>query len=217
FIKYAGAAYCPKDKLLNWSCANCNGYASGGSEVKYFADVDTSTAGYLAVNNGQKAIIVGFRGTQDITNWIGNVNISFTNANLPSPFQNADIHSGFNKMTNVLLPSVEAALSSAKAKYPNYKIIFTGHSLGGAIATLTAYRLAQKNVIGWDRVNLITFGQPRVGDPEFASFLNTKPMYSTRVTSYADLVAISPGKSMGYGHSQYNMHINKNGQTVKCS
>ncbi|KXN65442.1 alpha/beta-hydrolase, partial [Conidiobolus coronatus NRRL 28638] len=200
FIKYAGAAYCSKEKLMNWSCTNCNGFASGAGEVTYFTDAGTKTAGYLAINKGQKSIIISFRGSQNIANWIGNINILFTNANLPSPFQNADIHSGFNKMTNVLLPSVESALKSAISKYPSYKVIFTGHSLGGAIATLTAYRLAQKNVIGWDRVNLITYGQPRVGDPDFASFLNTKPMYSTRVTSYADLVAISPGKFLGYGH-----------------
>jgi hypothetical protein len=217
FIKYAGAAYCSQDQLVNWSCANCNGYAAGGSEITYFSDADTNSAGYLAINKNQKLIILGYRGTDDITNWILNIQIKFANAGLPAPNQNANVHTGFNKITNALLPASESRLVAALAKYPDYKVVLTGHSLGGAIATLTGYRLAEKGTIPYNKINIITYGQPRVGDPQFASYLNSKPWTATRVTAYADLVAISPGIGMGYGHNQYNMHINKSGQTVKCS
>jgi hypothetical protein len=217
FIKYAGAAYCGKDSVLKWNCANCNGYAAGASETVYFSDEDTNTAGYLAVNKGKSLIVLGYRGTKNIENWLHNIDISFTKANLPSPYQDANIHTGFNTMCNALYPASLAAFKNAIAKYPNYKVVFTGHSLGGALATLTAFKFAQAGVISWNKVNLLSYGQPRVGNPKFAQFLNSKAMTSTRVTAYADLVAISPGRTFGYEHNQHNMHINEDGKTVKCS
>ncbi|KAH7712424.1 Protein Y51H4A.5 [Aphelenchoides avenae] len=47
---------------------------------------------------------------------------------------------------------------------PDYEIWVTGHSLGGALATLTA-RHVSGAVGGWpnERVKLVTFGQPRTG------------------------------------------------------
>jgi hypothetical protein len=217
FIKYAGAAYCQSNSVLNWNCANCNGYAAGSSETVYFSDSNTNTAGYLTVNNDKKLIVLGYRGTVDIVNWLYNLDISMVGANLPYPYNEAGFHNGFNDMTNALLPATTTALKNAVAKYPNHKVVFTGHSLGGAIASLTAYKLAQRGVISWNKINVLTYGQPRIGDPDFAAYLNTKPWTSTRVTSYADLVAISPGRFLGYGHNQYNMHINEDGYTVKCS
>lgn len=43
----------------------------------------------------------------------------------------------------------------------DYQIIFTGHSLGGAISTLASYYYAKHNLAENEPV-LITFGQPRV-------------------------------------------------------
>ncbi|EYB84297.1 hypothetical protein Y032_0320g2411 [Ancylostoma ceylanicum] len=45
----------------------------------------------------------------------------------------------------------------------------SGHSLGGALATLAASNLVQLRVLAnADKVKLVTFGQPRVGDQAFA-------------------------------------------------
>lgn len=38
---------------------------------------------------------------------------------------------------------MEATLTSAKALYPEYRIISTGHSLGGAVAAIAAGELRQ--------------------------------------------------------------------------
>ena len=51
--------------------------------------------------------------------------------------------------------------------YPDYQIIFTGHSLGGAVATLISYYYAKEQISTNEPV-LITFGQPRVGNLNFA-------------------------------------------------
>ncbi|KXN65591.1 alpha/beta-hydrolase [Conidiobolus coronatus NRRL 28638] len=217
FIKYAGAAYCNKRSLLNWNCDNCNGYTTGSSETVYFSKQKTSAAGYLTVNKNKKLIVLSYRGTKDIVNWLYNLDFSFVSADLDWPYNNAGIHSGFDATTKSLLSNSTDAIQNALGKYPTFKVVFTGHSLGGALAALTAFRLAQNGVIPWEKINLITYGQPRLGTPEFADFLNAQAWTSTRVTSYGDLIAISYGRSLGYAHNQHNMHINKYGQTIQCS
>jgi len=54
------------------------------------------------------------------------------------------------------------------------KIVVTGHSLGGAIATVGAFTLM--HVHGYDIERVVTFGEPRDGDTNFASIygLNTE-------------------------------------------
>ena len=47
------------------------------------------------------------------------------------------------------------------------RIFFTGHSLGGALASLASFRVVLDRYTTPERVVLYTFGQPRVGDPIF--------------------------------------------------
>ena len=73
----------------------------------------------------------------------------------------------------------------------DYQIVFTGHSLGGAIATLTSYYYA-KNKLSKNEPILITFGQPRVGNENFAKrFMELIPLVF-RVARKGDVVTIIP-------------------------
>lgn len=84
----------------------------------------------------------------------------------------------------------------------------TGHSLGGALASLTAVKLVLQNVTTSDKLKLITFGQPRVGEKNFSDFHDRLIPYGFRVTHRLDLVPHIPpchkipqvhGCSPGYG------------------
>ena len=55
------------------------------------------------------------------------------------------------------------------AKYPSYDIWVTGHSLGGALASIAASEMIARGEIVADRVKLYTFGQPRTGDVTYAA------------------------------------------------
>ena len=52
----------------------------------------------------------------------------------------------------------------------DYQIIFVGHSLGGAIATISSFYYIKKYKFSAENI-LITFGQPRVGSETFAKEL----------------------------------------------
>lgn len=60
------------------------------------------------------------------------------------------------------------SLSEAIEKYPQYKIWITGHSLGGAMASIAASDLVHYAKVDSKRIHLVTFGQPRTGDKLFA-------------------------------------------------
>ena len=61
------------------------------------------------------------------------------------------------------------------------KIWLTGHSLGGALATLCAYRLHKQGV---PVRGVITIGSPRVGNPAFANDFNS--MFGAKSTRWVD-------------------------------
>lgn len=67
---------------------------------------------------------------------------------LPDEFEGISVHSGFAKATNQLLPHIKKFIS----KYDN-PVILTGHSMGGAIATLASLSVSGCKVV--------TFGSPR--------------------------------------------------------
>ncbi|KIH63758.1 triacylglycerol lipase [Ancylostoma duodenale] len=74
----------------------------------------------------------------------------------------------FNKAFDLVWNGLEGHVYTSIYQHPQWDIWISGHSLGGAMATLAAFFLVHSKFVGPDSVKLITFGQPRVGDKEFA-------------------------------------------------
>ena len=76
------------------------------------------------------------------------------------------------------------------------KVVVVGHSLGGALAALCASRLAHDPDVTrlGAQVECVTFGQPRVGDGEWAARVDerTPRLTYTRVVKAGDLFARVP-------------------------
>ena len=72
-----------------------------------------------------------------------------------------------------------------------YQVIFTGHSLGGAVATISSFYYLKKYNFISENI-LITFGQPRVGSEKFAKYLtnNLKQIY--RIARPSDIETLFP-------------------------
>lgn len=76
------------------------------------------------------------------------------------------------------------------------KVVFTGHSLGGAMATLAAASFGKAGD------PLITFGSPRVGDPVFAADLKRKGLKIDRYVLCCDIIARLPPKRLPTNHPE---------------
>jgi ABC-type tungstate transport system permease subunit len=53
-------------------------------------------------------------------------------------------------------------------EYPDYELWVTGQSLGAALASLAAGKLVKDMGVNEENLKLVTIGQPRTGDTEWA-------------------------------------------------
>lgn len=70
---------------------------------------------------------------------------------------------------SMLEPNITASIRKMHAEHPNAPLYAIGHSMGAALATICAMDVKFK--VGLKDVRLYTFGSPRVGNAEFASFV----------------------------------------------
>ena len=73
----------------------------------------------------------------------------------------------------------------------DYQIIFTGHSFGGAVACLSIYSF-RTNYFFYRNPILITFGQPRIGNENFAKKFNSLIPNVYRIAATDDYVTMIP-------------------------
>ena len=94
-----------------------------------------------------------------------------------------------------------------------WHVFVTGHSLGGALATLFACELSRRSAsgsraVGRDplTVTMYNFGSPRVGDGVFCDAYNALVPDSVRVVNRADLVPTLPAL-LGYRHVERGVRV----------
>ncbi|XP_044500845.1 uncharacterized protein LOC123221926 isoform X3 [Mangifera indica] len=90
-----------------------------------------------------------------------------------------------------------------------WHVYVTGHSLGGALATLFALELSSSKLAkipifdgnrhGAISLTMYNFGSPRVGNKKFADVYNEKVKDSWRVVNHRDIIPTVP-RWMGYCH-----------------
>jgi len=98
---------------------------------------------------------------------------------------------------------------------PGNKVTYTGHSLGGALANLAAAEHQGEK----GKVEVVTFGAPRVGDKAFAATLESKLGQEkiTRVTTPGDPITQVPpsasvvGDKLGFQHAGKPNVLDKKG------
>lgn len=138
------------------------------------------TQAFLAANG--KMIVLVFRGTTSWTDWLTNVKFVLT------PCAVGNVHAGFHQALDLVWEQVYDAICTWKDSRQSLWV--TGHSLGGALATLAVDRMTEKLL---DVSGLYTFGQPRVGDKKFADHFDRKmKRYTFRFVDDEDIVTRVP-------------------------
>jgi predicted lipase len=138
---------------------------------------------------------LAFRGTEDLDDWLTNIQIhkqpfSLVKGGFEIPC--GEVHEGF--LENWL--AIKAAVLAAIGDVPR-DITVTGHSLGGALATLCAIEL---DAMEWTP-KLVTFGAPRVGNDDFVRLVNANIRDYTRVENFGDPVPWVPTYTRGFRHA----------------
>ena len=205
--QYAAAAYCPSNNQPNsnttitCTAGNCpQVQTTGATTLLEFQNEGAADAtGYVAVDHVSNLIVIAFRGSESVVNWLGNVNIAMA----PWSFcAGCTVHAGFYDSWNSVKPQVESTLTTATQTWPSYSVVATGHSLGGAMAALAAAELRTIGV----QVTLYTYGQPMSGNMKWAQFV-TNQGNNFRVTHQKDVVPTLPGLILGYHPSEGEYHI----------
>lgn len=178
--KLASIAYCDPVNILNetnpfYEENKIKPVLLGGGNTRYVMFSDEI----------QNAVVFSFRGSSNVENWISDIDAVKIN---PYVDKNIQVHRGFYNDYMVIRDELYSLFP-----LKNNIIILTGHSYGGAIATLFSYDLTLRNISSV----LITFGKPRTGNSYFSS--NIKNHY--RITHKEDIVPHLPYEWMGFQHS----------------
>lgn len=141
-------------------------------DYKYILDRATDTQAFM-FQKGRHIVLV-FRGSQQVADWKTNFKFSLrkfgvSEARQVDAIPNGEVHRGFQDAWE----SVEKRVIIQLKKWwtPNSYLWVTGHSLGGALASLAAVSLEYQ---GFYVNGLYTFGQPRVGDWKFTRQVNAR-------------------------------------------
>ncbi|ODV88035.1 hypothetical protein CANARDRAFT_26195 [[Candida] arabinofermentans NRRL YB-2248] len=189
-------------------------------------------SGATFVNHDTKEIVVVFKGTTSIEEWLVDftfVGVDYTPYVVQSDANTEEftcddckVHEGFfvsiKAFINDGLPAVEKLIK----QYPEYKLKVTGHSLGGALAPLGAIEL---QLLGYSPI-LVTYAGPKFGNSALIDWINDKyntdslvasfeshsltelpTMSYTRVTHHGDIVPLVPLKQMGYAQGGCEIYI----------
>jgi len=156
----------------------------------------------------ENRIVVSIRGTE-ITE---KQDVTYDGMFWPTQGQKQGVvHSGFALATDQIWDEVNKELDLLVSKYDELKyddskydealkVIFTGHSLGGAIAVVCAAR--SKYV-----AEVYTFGQPRVGNRSFTKNVQSR-LY--RIVNENDIVPrVPPGPLYRHQGQEYHLFGNK--------
>ncbi|KAJ1983032.1 hypothetical protein H4R34_001516 [Dimargaris verticillata] len=129
----------------------------------------------------------------------------------------ARVHMGFLQSYNTVAELVVNAVSDLMRLYPEHIAVFTGHSLGGALAVLAATQFADLYMDWVHRIKVFTYGQPRIGNEAFALHFSSFHFAKVaRVVRDRDLVPHIPPRFLTYRNFNHEYFINPNGLTIAC-
>jgi hypothetical protein len=199
-----------------------------------------STAFLIQSRSGKVAILC-YRGTEltNLATWLTNADVAVTRMRYGSGVPCANVHAGFYRNVRATRYQIMEALKQAqrgesiRVRLPGETdgapslrvddrleaLYITGHSLGGAMAAMMSVMLRHERKFraGENIADLLkatyTFGQPMIGDPDFAEICERNDFLRENVIRYVydnDVVPHLPPLSTGsFRHfgREYRCHV----------
>jgi len=192
----AFSSYCPNNKLEGLNCGkNCaamKGYTFLLQETKSICVLQSASYSTF-IKHESKRIVISFRGTSNIVQLVNELALSAgVNFNLCPNVHGAKALLYFNAAYGKVRDGLRSHIQYLKKYRPDYEFYFTGHSLGGALATLASLDLACNGILPKKQIHLWTFGSPRVGDIILANAVIHHVGEHWRITHHKDTVVHVP-------------------------
>lgn len=176
--KLAVLAYSNKDQI-NWD-------ELGLSLVRWIENKKSDTQGFVATRN--KTIYVVWRGSESKKDFQNDASID----KVPFIEDGEKVHIGFKycweSVVGDTYDAIDTALENLQGETTD--IVVSGHSLGGAVATLYAYSI--KKHFPHYNVSATTIGSPRVGNKVFKENYDKSDIDTLRIVHNNDLVTHTP-------------------------
>jgi len=163
---------------------------AGLTEAHFFTKGTTQAAIITAPNFH----VLVFRGTEELIDWIANVQFQF----------DGNVHAGFKHALDLVWKDVAAALATLHTP-----LFIAGHSLGAALAILAGERLGHDGV----KRAVYAYGAPRAGNAAFKAHYPAN-IHVHRIINDNDAVATMPPPWLGYEHVGEPRSITEEGQLV---
>ncbi|KAK6062598.1 lipase [Seiridium cupressi] len=188
YAAFASAAY----------SSDCSEPPYGSTVETYINDVATDTQVTLFRDDAAEEYILSFRGTSDVQDFLTDLDQDLVSCVAPGiECSGCTCSQGYLDQYNAVAEDVKNAIDSGMEQYAGYNLTVTGHSMGGALASLGAASLQGQGL------SLVpyTYGQPRTGDQNYADYIDSIfPGTMYRVTHANDGVPQIPSQDDGYRH-----------------
>ncbi|KAL6651026.1 hypothetical protein ACP70R_009951 [Stipagrostis hirtigluma subsp. patula] len=191
-------------------------------KICFLDNISTDTQVAIWRDSSRRRLVVAFRGTEqskwkDLRTDLMLVPAGLNPERLGGDFkQEVQVHSGFlgayDSVRNRIMALIKYAVGNLDEEdaetIPRWHVYVTGHSLGGALATLLALELSSSQMAKNDviSVTMYNFGSPRVGNRRFAEVYNAKVKDSWRIVNHRDIIPTVP-RLMGYCHVEAPVYL----------
>ncbi|XP_039060817.1 uncharacterized protein LOC120204873 isoform X2 [Hibiscus syriacus] len=183
-------------------------------KICFLDNETTDTQVAIWRDSARRRLVIAFRGTEqarwkDLMTDLMLVPAGLNPERIGGDFkQEVQVHSGFLsaydsvRIRIISLIKASVGYTEELMEPPHrWQVYVTGHSLGGALATLLALELSSSKLAkcGAISVTMYNFGSPRVGNRRFAEVYNEKVKDSWRIVNHRDIIPTVP-RLMGYCH-----------------
>jgi len=192
--EWTAAAYCgpqqgaPGGKVTCGTYKVCERVEKSKTKVytTWIGVGNASATGFTAVDHTNKKVVISMRGSVSMGNWIADIKYNQMEC-AKYATKGAMCSTGFLGFWELSRPAAMKGLEQGLQENPDYGIVVTGHSLGGAAAVYAASELRVK----YKDVTMYTYGQPRAGNEKLSQWVTAQGK-NFRVTHTSDAVPKLP-------------------------
>ncbi|KAJ9068021.1 hypothetical protein DSO57_1032981 [Entomophthora muscae] len=232
YANVAGAAFCQAARVQNFTCyPYCTDTIAGTFStpptskvqvLKTFYNPIADIKAYVATIPQRNEVVIAMATGLVQTNRIFILSALLTRLDIRHPLNNNThietnnvlVHAPLLHVARLLFAEYRATLQQ-EAK-TGKTIVFTGHSVGAELGILSAIIAHQELNIPWAQIRYLGYGMVRIGNREFARWLNQQRVEATHVVNHNDKIVHLLANFNNYQHFGNEIFLTKHGDIRLC-